>query len=345
MGDEAFERLLARTRAEVEAWLAPWTAARVAEAAARGEGPAAVASAARELVLRGGKRVRAGLLALTYEACGGSGGSAAVVAAAGALELFQGYLLTHDDWMDGDAMRRGGPSVPALMRERFGASGDAMSILAGDLLSGWSQRALLEVDRPAPLVLGAARELAQAHDDVVQGQVLDVHGKAASAAEVHAVHALKTASYTTRAPVTMGARLAGASEARVAALSAFATPAGVAFQLRDDLLGVFGEARATGKGVGGDVRAGKRTALVLDGLANGDAAPVLRAVLGVADASEADVKAATAALEASGARRRVEESIAGLVVEARRALGSADLGAEGTTLLEGALVALTQRDR
>lgn len=340
-----FGAFMSRTRAEVDAWLAPWLRARVEEATGRGAAACAVAVGSSDLVLRGGKRARPALLAAAFEACGGTGGGSAVAAAGGALELFQGYLLTHDDWMDGDDLRRGGPSVPALMRERFGKGGDAMSILAGDLLSAWSQRALLELDLPAPQVLGAARELSRAHEDVVHGQVLDVHGGAREPADVYLVHALKTASYTVRAPVVMGARLAGASEAQVAALTAFAEPLGVAFQLRDDVLGTFGDPAAMGKPARGDLRAGKQTALIVHALAEPRAARVLREVLGRAEASDEDVAAAVRAVDDSGARRAVESAIDARVRQARGALERAQVDQAGLALLQGAIVALTERDR
>jgi geranylgeranyl diphosphate synthase, type I len=345
MSEDAFDRFVAETRTQVDAWLGPWLASRVDEARDRGAAVEAVAAAGRDLVLRGGKRLRAALLAATYQACGGPGGGAAVVAAGGALELFQAYLLTHDDWMDGDDVRRGGPSVPALMRERFGERGDAMSILAGDLVSAWSQRALLEVDRPAAQVLGAARELALSPEEMVEGQVLDVHGGASDAAQVQRVHALKTASYTVRAPVAMGARLAGASEGQVAMLVAFARPLGVAFQLRDDILGMFGEPAAMGKPAGGDLRSGKRTALVVHALAEPRVAAAVTAVLGRADASEAQLASAVRAIDESGARRAVEASIAQRVTEARGALVRAEIAADGRVLLEGAIATLTERER
>jgi geranylgeranyl diphosphate synthase type I len=346
MSVEAFGRFVAQTRAQVDAWLAPWLGVRVDEARDRGVAVEAVAAAGRDLVLRGGKRLRAALLAAAYEACGGPGGSRAVVAAGASLELFQAYLLTHDDWMDGDDVRRGGPSVPARMREHFGAKGDAMSVLAGDLLAAWSQRALLEVQGgPAAHLLGAARELATAHEDVVEGQVLDVQGEAADAAHVDVVHTLKTASYTVRAPVAMGARLAGASEGQVAALIAFARPLGVAFQLRDDVLGTFGHEEAMGKPAGSDLRAGKRTALVVHALRDPRAAAAVEAVLGRGDASAPQVSAAVRAIDDCGARRVVEDRIAALVAEARGALARAELAPAGRTLLEGAAFALTERER
>jgi geranylgeranyl diphosphate synthase type I len=344
MSVHSFEEFVARVRAQVDAHLAPWLEARVAEAARRGREVEAVADAVRGLVLRGGKRLRAVLAAAAYEACGGE--SERVVAIAGAsLELLQGYLLVHDDWMDGDDVRRGGPSVPVAMRQRFAQGGDAASILAGDLACGWAQAALLELEVEPIRVLLAARELARIQEEVVSGQVLDVCGQARDAREVEAVHLLKTASYTVRGPVVIGARLAGAREAQVAALTTFAEPLGVAFQLRDDVLGAFGDPRAMGKPQGNDLRKGKRTALVVEAARDAAASHRIERVLGRADATAEEVAEAVTALEACGAKARVEERIAALVAASREALGRAQLEPRGRAWLQRAASAMTERAR
>jgi geranylgeranyl diphosphate synthase type I len=342
MSVHSFEEFVARVRARVDAHLAPWLGARVAEAARRGHEVEAVADAIRGLVLRGGKRLRAVLAAASYEACGGESEPVSIIAGA-AIELLQAYLLVHDDWMDGDDVRRGGPSVPAALRQRFADSGDAASILAGDLACGWSQAALLELEIEPARVLLAARELAQIQEEVVSGQVLDVCGQARDANEVEAVHLLKTASYTVRGPVVIGARLAGACQGQVAALTAFAAPLGVAFQLRDDVLGVFGDPRALGKPQGGDLRKGKRTALVVEAASDAVAAQRIERVLGRADATAEEVADAVAALEGCGARARVEERIAALVRASRQALDRAQLALPGRTWLERAASVMTER--
>jgi hypothetical protein len=126
-GEGGFDALVARVRAEVEAELGAWLDGRAAVARGRGAEVAVVADALRSLVTRGGKRLRAVLLAAAYDACGGPGGSAAVARAGVSLELLQAYLLVHDDWMDGDDVRRGGPSVPAMLRETFDAEGSVQS--------------------------------------------------------------------------------------------------------------------------------------------------------------------------------------------------------------------------
>ncbi len=340
-GPTTFATFVLRVRALVEERLGAWLALRVAEAQARGDEVGVVADAVRVLTMRGGKRMRPVLLAAAFEGCGGSGGSASIVEAGMALELLQSYLLIHDDWMDGDDVRRGGPSVPAMMRERFGPQrADAMSILAGDLAAAWSKRALFETSLPPKRVLLAAAELARVEEEVVEGQVLDVVGLSRSAVAVEAVHSLKTASYSVRGPVVMGAVLAGASDELVAALVEFAEPLGVAFQLRDDVLGVFGDASAMGKAAGGDLRRGKYSAVVVAATSTSD--PVAR-VFGRSDASEEDVQSAIASLEASGARACVEARIRELAQASRAALERSGMTSDGRRLLAAAAEALTQR--
>jgi geranylgeranyl diphosphate synthase type I len=338
-----FELFVGRVRAQVEESLAGWLEGRIALAERRGPDIAAVADSIRQLALRGGKRMRAVLLAAAYEGCGGEGGAKSVTFAGVALELLQAYLLAHDDWMDRDDVRRGGPSVPAMIRARFAADKvDSMSVLAGDLAAAWARRALFEVPLAPERVGRAAREMACVEEDVVEGQVLDVGGCATDAAAVEAVHVLKTSSYTVRGPVVMGAHLAGASDACVAALRAFSDPLGIAFQLRDDLLGVFGDPRVTGKPAGNDLVVGKRSAVVIEAIGAGwesDLAPVF----GRTDASDADVRAAVERLAARGIVARVEARIDALVREACVALDRAALTATGRALFSDAVVALTHR--
>jgi geranylgeranyl diphosphate synthase type I len=341
----AFEEFVSHVRAHVDARLAWWLERRVANARTRGADVGTVADAVRQLVLRGGKRMRAVLLVAAYVACEGKGSVEAVGPAAAALELLQAYLLAHDDWMDGDDLRRGGPSVPAMMRAHFGSLGDAASVLAGDLAAAWALESMLELALPAERIVLAMRELGRVEEDVVHGQLLDVCGTARDVHGVEVTYALKTASYTVRSPILMGAYLAGAGDGQAAALSAFAEPLGIAFQFRDDLLGTFGDRRAMGKPAGSDLRRGKRTLLVVEAMREPKAREAIERVLGRRDATDDEIASAVALLEGSGARSRVEERIAALVRQSQSSLGEAHLTAYGATLLGQAIVMLTQRDR
>lgn len=333
----------------LEAWLSP----RVTAAAKASDDAERAARAVAELSLRGGKRVRAALVAAAYDACADAATGAPswlpAMPAMLAIELLQTYLLIHDDWMDDDATRRGGPSVHVLLREALGdrALGDAMAVLAGDLACGYAQSALFEAALPAPSLLRAARALAKIQEDVVLGQMAEMcvgRSRSSQVPTLETVHALKTASYTVVGPLALGACFAGAAEARLAELEGFGRPLGIAFQLRDDLLGTFGDSKITGKPIGNDIRQGKRTALV-DALAEDPSArAVADRVLGNAGASDAEVRALVEVMESCGARARVEGKIAALLDEARTRLARIErLTPRGRAELEGAVDVLGDR--
>jgi geranylgeranyl diphosphate synthase type I len=344
---EAFAELLGAARARVDERLATWLHPRVLEARGVSAEVGAAAEAVERLAIRGGKRMRAALVAAAYDACGGEGGLEAVDPAMLAVELLQVYLLIHDDWMDDDDVRRGGPSVHVALRERLGSThlGDAAAILAGDLASGYAQTALLEASQPPERVLRAARAFAKIQEEVVIGQLAEMCATlGAPAPSVEQIHALKTASYTVTGPLALGVHLAGGDEAKTAELARYGRPLGIAFQLRDDLLGVFGDPTATGKPMWSDLRQGKRTALVVELRGDVAAEALLERVLGKPDASPKDVEALVRAMESSGAKARVEARVEELLAEARRALDAAALpDRPGTRALAGAIRALGER--
>ncbi len=279
--------------------------------------------AIRALTMRGGKRLRPAVLYAAYRSVSPSGGLGDVVDAGAGLELLQSYLLIHDDWMDGDDERRGGPSVHAALgvdHEPHQAA--SLAILAGNLACAWSWRLFGSEGR----VLDVVQRM---HEEVLIGQQLDL----LAVQDVSRMQQLKTGSYTLRGPMALGAVLGGASDAQALALERFATPLGEAFQIRDDLLGTFGDPGDTGKSAGNDLRAGKRTALVLAAERTGEDLAELKAVFGVADAPDEAIAAARALLLRVGAERVVEERLATLLAEARAILASAPLLEPGVTML------------
>lgn len=340
---EAFTRIIEKTRKVIDARLCELLCDCTARAAEHGSDAKLAVEAAQTLCLRGGKRMRAALVAVSCEACGGEVDEEVVISVGMAVELLQTYLLIHDDWIDNDDLRRGGPSVHAMLRTQFSPprDGDSAAILAGDYLSALAQEVLLSVPAAPDRIVDAARVFARMHEEVQIGQLLDL--RPAGRASVEAVHDMKTGSYTVRGPLLLGAALSGASDAARTALKSFAAPLGVAFQLRDDLLGVFGDTRKTGKPAGNDLRQGKRTALIEDLEADMAAAPHLAKVLGVEDASAEDVETVVKLLEKSGVRARAETRIADLLSTARRALVGAPLSPSGLLALRGATTALGER--
>jgi geranylgeranyl diphosphate synthase type I len=295
--------------------------------------------------LRGGKRLRAMALYAGYcAACRDDDyDPAEVLDAAAALELLQSYLLIQDDWMDGDEERRGGPSVHAALGARLGdrALGASLAILASDIASGFAWELIASAPFPSSRTREAMLAFGQMHFEVVAGQQLDLLGHT----NVELVHQLKTGSYTVRGPLRLGALLADASAEHLAALERFGTPLGVAFQLRDDLLGTFGAQGEVGKPVGNDLRAGKRTALIAEARTTLDAdqTRALERVLGNAQASDAEVAEVTRVLLASGARERLEARALALLAEADAVLATAPLAAPGVALLRTLAARLVQR--
>ncbi len=270
----------------------------------------------RDLTLRGGKRLRAALLvhgAALFDAQ--SERRAAVIDAAAALELLHTYFLVHDDIMDGDEIRRGGPAVHAALAKKMGDSsfGLGLGILAGDLAAALKQVLLTGIDLEASRRHRVVRIFATMHLDVVHGQTLDMLGNA-PAIDV-ATH--KTASYTTVGPLAVGAALGGADDEAVRRLARIARPLGVAFQFRDDMLGTFGRPSVTGKPVGTDLKTGKHTILLEEGLRRADdqQRQTIECVLGRVDSTEEEIEAARSALVECGAREASAKRIRDLARE------------------------------
>lgn len=231
--------------------------------------------------LRGGKRLRARFCLTGWGAVRPSPASFddAALAVATSLEIFHAAALVHDDLVDNSDTRRGQPAAHRTLQaahrdagwtgdsDTFGRSG---AILLGDLLVAWSDDLLEEGLRGSPTADATRRAYAQMRRDVTIGQFLDVAEESAYTVhpdDTHAERALRVASYKSarysiQQPLQIGAALGGAARAQSDALGRFGHDVGMAFQLRDDVLGVFGDSAVTGKPVGDDLREGKRTVLV-----------------------------------------------------------------------------------
>lgn len=339
-----FAALLTAVRRDVDERLAAYLDRELAAAKAFGPGVGEMVAALRDLTLRGGKRARAALLVAGYRAASSRASLDPALDAGVALELLHAYFLVHDDWMDHDETRRGGPSVHAALARRLRSreKGEASAILAGDYAVALATDALSRVNvvpERMSRVLGCFAEMQLA---AVTGQELDL---LANAADVEKVYELKTGSYTVRGPLRMGALMAGGNARLLGALDRFSLPVGIAYQLRDDLLSVFGDPKTTGKPFGSDLKAGKNTVVLLTALkrARGRDHRVLKGVLGTARATDAELRAAVEVIERSGARALVEQRIDELVASALGALRAGRLPADGAELLEGAARVLTLR--
>ncbi|MEO7005713.1 MAG: polyprenyl synthetase family protein [Terrimesophilobacter sp.] len=314
----------------------------------------------REL-LRGGKRFRALFCYWGWQSVSGLSHSAAprdaqhsnpdagdlgaVVLAASALEMFHAAALVHDDIIDNSDTRRGLPAAHRRFSETHrdaGWNGNAAefgssaALLLGDLLLVWSDELFDSGLRRVadPNANRAARaEFNRMRTEVALGQYLDIldeqswqsYPEAELLSRAHRVIVYKSAKYSVEAPLAIGAALAGGSLAQVAALREFGLPLGIAYQLRDDLLGVFGDPEVTGKPSGDDLREGKRTVLIA--LARTKLPPnatrLMDELLGDPDLSAQQVRMLQASIRDSGAVDQVERIIAHNVKLATEAIMSA----------------------
>jgi geranylgeranyl diphosphate synthase, type I len=310
-------------------------------------------------LLASGKRLRP---AFCYWGWRGAGGEDCpeILAAAAALELLHAGALIHDDVMDASDTRRG---QPALHR-RFVAAheaggwrgppenfGTAAAVLLGDLLLCWTDE-MLRTSGLAPDALERGRPVLDLmRTEVIAGQYLELLGQAAGSGTVASalrVAEFKTAKYTIERPLHLGAALAGCEDAAVPrAYSAYGLPLGTAFQLRDDILGVFGDPAQTGKPAGDDLREGKRTVLlaIARERATGQQAAVIDRNLGNPGLDEAGSAQIRAVIAATGALAECERLIGNNVSEAIAALSAAPVTAEAAgALTELAVEATARRD-
>ena len=297
-----------------------------------------------DLVLRGGKRLRARFVLLGWRGAG-AGPTPEAVGAAAVVELLHACALIHDDVMDGSATRRGAPAVHLAFAQQHrrgawhgsGANfGMSAAITAGDLCLVWADQLL----RTCGLSASAVARARPVYDDMraltMHGQYLDLLTQASGEPSVAAaleVARAKTAACTTTGPLRFGGALAGASDELLAGYAAYGDALGVAFQLRDDLLGAFGDPAATGKPSGDDLRDGKRTVLLAEAAQRADLTELIY------QGTDEAVEELRAILIRSGAREAVEERIRTLGREAAayaRALPLADeaVRAELVTLVQ-----------
>jgi geranylgeranyl diphosphate synthase type I len=314
-------------------------------------------------LLTGGKRLRAAFLYWGYRAAG-QPDSDALVRVATAMEFFQAAALIHDDVMDDSDTRRGMPAAHrslAARHEREAWAGDADrfgvagAILAGNLCLNWTEETYATSGLDAAHLQRGRAVFDRMRTQLMGGQFLDVvesarpwDGMPTRERIERAEHVIrfKSAKYTVEHPLLIGATAAGASDDDLAALSRYGLDLGQAFQLRDDLLGVFGDPAATGKPAGDDLREGKRTVLIAHALAGADDAgrELIESRLGDISLDDAAVQQLRDAITAAGAVDAVEADIARLAGSARMALKSTrDLSPEATGVLDQLIDSATSR--
>ena len=310
----------------------------------------------------GGKRLRPlfaywGWRGATAGVPGPGEDDAAVLRAVAALEFVHASALVHDDVMDGALTRRGRPATHVGFATRHGdgaltGDGDSFgvgaAILVGDLALVWSDELLRRSGISAAALERARGVWDTMRTEVTAGQYLDLLRAAGGLPGPHGaltVARYKSAGYTVQRPLQLGAAIAGAAPRVTEAYTAVGLPLGEAFQLRDDVLGVFGDPAVTGKSADDDLREGKQTLLIaLTEERTDDAGRRLLAEgLGNPAAGPAELQAVRRLIERTGARARVEERIADRTALARSAVADAPIAEDARAALDALAVAATSR--
>jgi geranylgeranyl diphosphate synthase, type I len=312
----------------------------------------------REFTLRGGKRFRATLVLAGYFLATGRNPRPALPAAA-AVEHFQSWMLIHDDIIDHAEERRGGPTVHRALaqmhrRGRWEGSsedyGTGIGITLGDLEEPFTVEAILATPAAPEARLAALGEYARMTRLTAFGQLLDIRNGALDPGAVREqdvldVHRFKSAIYTVVSPLKIGALLGGSSLPRLHDLETFGTNIGIAFQLRDDVLGAGFDADESGKS-SNDLIEGKRTLLVVRAWSNGSEADRSRLarVLGNAQATPEDVERARSVIRETGSLDYSEQRIEELTRAALRSVDrSRTIAARGKPLLHEVADRLVRR--
>jgi len=314
---------------------------------------------AMEGLLAGGKRLRPAFCYWGWRAAGGAD-CPAIYTAAASLELLQASALIHDDVMDASDTRRGRPAVHRQFSARLAATnpaaaeqfGTGAAILIGDMLLSWTDEMYQASGFPADVLRRGQRALDAMQTEVAAGQYLDILSQAkrtTTVAEAMRVIIFKTAKYTIERPLQLGTLLAASSpeacDAVMAVCTGYGIPLGIAFQLRDDLLGVLGDPARTGKPATGDISEGKRTVLMALARERASASQtrLLDEHVGDRALTPAGAAAVKKVLIDTGAVDECEALIAANVKEAATALDGAPIAGEAKSAL--AALAITATDR
>jgi len=354
---EGFLHTLMGVKQEVDRRLEAYLEERVRAAAAISRSAGEMTEILKEFTLRSGKRFRAALSFYGFR-CLSDREDDAVWNIAMSMELVQSYLLIHDDVIDEDATRRGGSTVhcayEAIHRERFSRRdpkhfGVSMAIMCGDLAGAMAfdvlNRTRMEAHVREKVLSAMTRMLFR----VIHGESMDVLSESEeniTEEKMRRIYDLKVSANTLGGPLHMGGLLAGAVGGDLERMTRYAVPLGEAFQIQDDILGLFGDEEKTGKPLGSDIKAGKRTFLVLKTLEN--APPEQRAFLedrlGSRRLEPGDLDRIRGIVRDAGALEYAVALARRLGDEAREALEGCRWRPEGLAFLEGAVTFVQDRE-
>ncbi|MEI7425577.1 MAG: polyprenyl synthetase family protein [Candidatus Moraniibacteriota bacterium] len=312
-------------------------------------------------VLAGGKRIRPALVYYGYLASGGKE-EEKIIKASMAIELIHAFLLIHDDIIDRDVTRHGIETMHEtykawgkkinLVESEATHFGNSMAITAGDYAHAMANEIIYAIEFEPKIILDALKKMQVIVAHTIPGEMLDVLMGArgfATEKEITRMHEGKTARYTFEGPLHLGAVLAGQKENTklFEALSAYSLPVGKAFQIQDDILGIFGNKEKLGKSVGADIIEGKQTLLILKALKNGDKKQIaiIKKIFGKKNLTEQEVEIFREIVRETGSLEYSQKLAEKLVKESLSAIKKIDFkNAEAKIFLEGIAEYIIKRE-
>ncbi len=303
-----------------------------------------------DYTMRGGKRVRPALIIAGYKAVGGEEPEK-IVPASLSIEALQSYLLIHDDIMDEDELRRGDTTLHKMYEEyhekefpdgRAERFGENMGIIVGDIANSFAVAQLIKSDFDCEIKMKALEKFEQIHRHTGYGQVLDVTFNEKGLDDVDeedvlTVHYLKTSQYTMAGPLELGTIFAEGSEEQRKMLKEYGEKAGKAFQVYDDMLGLYGDEEKLGKPIGSDLEEGKKTLLMVKAYENGneEQRKKLKETLGKKDVTEEEVREVRRIVKETGSYEYSREMTVKLAEEAKDVLDEEKLDPKIVKFLRG----------
>lgn len=311
----------------------------------------------KEFTMRGGKRIRPSFTYFGYIAAGGRN-KKKLLEVCKYIELIHSSLLIHDDIIDKDTIRRGKPTIHILCKRKYNKKnalrdsrhiGISFAIVLGELSLGLGYEILTDISFPDRVKIRALHILNEMIFHVGAGQMLDIDlamRDRVTRNDILKVHIYKTAKYTVEAPLCIGAVLAGAGSKRLEVLKRYAIPLGIAFQIQDDILGLFGDEDKLGKPIGSDLREGKQTLLIFKALekANKQEQRVIHNTLNNSNITLEQIKEIRRIVIKTGSLDYSKKLARKLALEAKEALEGARLVSEGKDFLIGVAEYLIDRE-
>lgn len=294
--------------------------------------------AVKDFILNGGKRIRAAFVNYGYRAAGGND-EGKINFASASIEILHSFFLIHDDVIDKSDLRRGEPTVHKRYQNLYERKGllkeldedekdhfaSSAAIMAGDVCCSLAYEALFESGFDEKRTIEALKMMQKTVLLTGIGEMIDIitplH-KTVSEEDVFHLHYLKTALYTVEAPLLLGAILQGTSPEILSSLSKYGYPVGIAFQIQDDILGIFGHEEELGKPVGSDIREGKQTLLTIKAFENASVSQKkkMKAILGNPDITNLEIEEIKDIATSTGSLEYSMNKAASLVNEGKQAL-------------------------